>query len=64
MLIKITCPSCSSDTGFSVAKGSYKGPFRCWKCKSIFNITIEGNEVKSCAPFNQDDAWKIEKLKY
>ncbi len=64
MLVKIKCPSCESETGFSVYKGTYQGPFRCWKCKEIFNIKIEDNELKSCGPFSKDEQWKIEKLKY
>ncbi len=64
MLLKITCPSCNSETGFSVTKGAYQGPFRCWKCKEIFNIRIENNELKTVEAFSKDDLWKIQKLQY
>jgi hypothetical protein len=64
MLVKIKCPKCGGETQFSPPLGSYQGPFRCWKCREIFAIRIEANEVKSCGPLNQDELWKIKKLKY
>ena len=64
MLVTIKCIKCNSETQFSASGGSYQGPFRCWKCKEIFAVKIEGNELKSCEPFSQDEAWKIKKLKY
>ncbi len=64
MLMKIVCPSCKAETGFSVIKGAYQGPFRCWKCKEICNIKIANNELVSTEPFSQDELWKIKKLTY
>lgn len=64
MLVKITCPGCKNDTGFSPVGGRYQGPFRCGHCKTMYNIKIENSEVTSITAFNKDDLWKIKKLQY
>ncbi|MFC2011666.1 hypothetical protein ACFLVU_00910 [Chloroflexota bacterium] len=39
----------------SLAQPSYEGPYRCWKCRELFTIRIEGNELKSCEPLSQEE---------
>ena len=55
MLVKITCPKCDSEGGFSLADSIYEGPYRCWKCREVFAIRMENNELKSCEPMNQEE---------
>lgn len=55
MIIKILCPKCESESGFSLADSSFKGPYRCWKCRENFVIKIADNELKSCEPISQEE---------
>ena len=55
MLIKIKCSKCGSEGSLSLTKSSYRGPYRCWKCREFFTITIENNELKSCEPLSQEE---------
>jgi hypothetical protein len=52
-MITIKCPKCGTDGKLSLAQSIYEGPYRCWKCKELFSIKIEGNELKSCEPLSQ-----------
>ena len=58
-MAKFICPKCNSKSYFSLAQPSYKGPYRCTDCKTIFNVVIEDDEVMSCQPISQQD---IERL--
>lgn len=51
----IKCPKCSTNTGFSLRELTYKGPFRCWKCRGTFIVTIENQELKSCKPISEEE---------
>ena len=53
----IICPKCGDQSYFSVT--TYKGPFRCMKCKEVFNISIENGDLKSCQPFSQQELNKL-----
>lgn len=55
MLIKIVCPSCNVAGNVSLAQPSYEGPYKCWKCRELFSIKIEGKEVISCEPLSDED---------
>ena len=50
MQVNIKCQSCNSDSAFFIAKDVFQGPFRCWKCKSLFTIKVRNGEVDSCEP--------------
>jgi len=66
MIIKIKCPKCDTEGSVSLADTTYEGPYRCWKCKELFTIRLENNELKSCEPLSQEDFEKqqeIEELK-
>jgi DNA-directed RNA polymerase subunit RPC12/RpoP len=46
MMITIKCPKCGTEGSQSLLKPDYVGPYRCWKCRELFTITIVNNEVK------------------
>jgi len=54
-MVKITCPKCGTDGSFSLADPAYEGPYKCWKCKELFIIKIEDNELKSCKPITKEE---------
>ena len=53
MIIKIICPKCNSESGFSLADSSFEGPYRCWQCHENFVIKIAGDSLISCEPISQ-----------
>jgi len=55
MLAKIRCPQCDTDGTFSLADLVYEGPYRCWKCRGLFSIRIENNELKSCEAITEEE---------
>ena len=57
----VNCPKCADQSYFNLA--SYKGPYRCMKCKEVFNITIENSEVQSTEPINPKDTGKLNLIK-
>lgn len=60
MRITVKCPSCLAESTMSLRDRSYQGPYRCWKCKSLFSIVIEGSEVKSCQPLSAEEFQRIQ----
>lgn len=62
MLMKIKCPKCDAENSFSLTESSYQGPYRCWKCKELFSIRIEDNELKSCEPLSQEEFDKQQEM--
>ena len=55
LLIKFKCPKCDIDNSYSLADSNYQGPYRCWKCRELFMISIEGDKIKSCEPLTQEE---------
>ena len=55
MLVKIKCPKCDTEGSLSLAESNYQGSYRCWKCRDLFTIKMENNELKSCEPLSQED---------
>ena len=55
MIIKFKCPKCNIDNSFSLTDSNYQGPYRCWKCRELFMISIEGDKLQSCAPITQEE---------
>jgi DNA-directed RNA polymerase subunit RPC12/RpoP len=47
MMITIQCPKCGTAGSQSLLKPDYQGPYRCWKCRELFTITIKNNQVTS-----------------
>ncbi len=62
MMVKIKCSKCGTEGSLSLAEPSYQGPYRCWKCRELFTIKIENNEVKSCEPLSQDEFNKQQEI--
>ncbi len=66
MLVTITCPECEAEGRFSVVEQTYDGPYKCWKCRQMFYIELDGKTLNTCRPL--DDAeferlQQVEKLK-
>jgi len=38
----------------SLAQMIYEGPYRCWKCRSLFTIVIANNKVQSCEALSEE----------
>ena len=55
MIVKIKCTKCSTEGSLSLSDPSYQGPYRCWKCRELFTIKMENNELKSCEPLSQEE---------
>ena len=55
MIVKIKCPKCDTESSFSPVESSYRGPYRCGKCRELLTIEIENNELKSCEPLSQEE---------
>ena len=62
MIIKIICPKCETEGSVSLADTTYEGPYRCWKCKELFTIRLENNELKSCEPLSQEEFEKQQEI--
>jgi hypothetical protein len=56
----ISCPKCSDQSYFNL--NSYTGPYRCMKCREVFNIVIENGEVTS-SQLGQQDPDKLKLIK-
>ena len=54
-MIKIKCPECETDGSISLAASNYQGPYRCWKCRELFTIKVDNNELKSFEPLGQEE---------
>ena len=54
-MIKIKCPKCGVEGSISLIESSYQGPYKCWKCRELFTITLENNELKSAEPLSQEE---------
>jgi len=62
MLVKIKCAKCGTEGSLSLSDPSYQGPYRCWKCRELFTIKLENNELKSCEPLSQEEFEKQQEI--
>lgn len=62
MLVKIGCPKCHIEGTISLLEADYQGPYRCWKCREMFVITLEGNQLKSCEPLSEEEFQKMQEI--
>jgi len=62
MIVKIKCPECETDGSLSLSDPSYQDPYRCWKCRELFTIKMEDNELKSCEPLSQEEFEKQQEI--
>ena len=61
-MITIKCPKCGTDGSMSLVQRIYEGPYRCWKCRELFSIKIEGNEVKYLEPLSEEEFQRRQRL--
>ncbi len=61
-MANVVCPKCKTESYFSLA--TYKGPFRCMKCKETFNIVIDKHEVTSCELTSQAEVNRLNVRKH
>jgi hypothetical protein len=64
-LIEIKCPDCESVGKMSLAQTLYEGPYRCWKCRSLFQIVLANDKLQSIKPITEEEfqAWQdLQKL--
>ena len=62
MIVKIKCAKCGIEGSLSLSESSYQGPYRCWKCRELFTIRMENNELKSCEPLSQEEFEKQQEI--
>ena len=62
MMIKIKCPECGTEGSMSLLESSYEGPYKCWKCRALFTIRLENNELKACEPLSQEEFEKQQEI--
>ena len=62
MLVKIICPKCGAEGSFSLVESSYQGPYRCWKCRGIFTISMENGKLESCEPLSEEEFEKQQEI--
>jgi C4-type Zn-finger protein len=63
MLVKIKCPVCQTEGTLSLVESSYEGPYRCWRCRALFTIRLNDNELTSCEPLSEEDLHKQQQEK-
>ncbi|MFC1937466.1 hypothetical protein ACFLWY_02760 [Chloroflexota bacterium] len=63
MMMKIKCPECGVEGSLSLADVIYEGPYRCWKCRALFSIRIENDELKSCEPLSEEEFNRQQEIK-
>lgn len=49
-MLAVECPECSVKGSIFLCQPVYEGPYRCWKCRSLFTVEIENNESGSAPP--------------
>lgn len=60
MILKIKCTECGTEGNLSLTDPVYQGPYRCWKCRALFTIRIENNELKACEPLTEAELQRHE----
>jgi hypothetical protein len=47
----------------SLVQSVFRGPYRCWKCRSLFNIAIENGRVLFFEPLSEEEfkRWQEER---
>ena len=64
-MIEIECPDCESIGKMSLAQTLYEGPYRCWKCRSLYKIVLANDKLQSIEPITEQEleAWQeLQKL--
>jgi len=62
MMAKIKCPKCNVEGSFSTIEPKYEGPYRCWKCRDLFTVSIEDGELKSWEPLTEEELTRLQEI--
>ena len=62
MMVKIKCPKCETEGSLSLVEADYQGPYRCWKCRELFTLTLKNNKLKSCEPLSEEEFEKLQQI--
>lgn len=62
MLVTITCPNCNSDGRISLCEPDYEGPYKCWKCRKLYRVTIENDKLTECNDLSDEEFEKERQL--
>jgi transcription elongation factor Elf1 len=54
-MIVIDCPQCGAETRLSLLNPNYKGAFRCWKCRRLFDIEIVNDKLEFYQPLSEEE---------
>jgi transcription elongation factor Elf1 len=54
-MIAINCSQCGAETKLSLLNSNYKGTFRCWKCRRLFDIEIVNDELELYQPLSEEE---------
>lgn len=54
-MFTIECPECTTKTNLSLDDSIYQGPFRCWKCRTLFRVVIQNSKMKAYEPMNEEE---------
>lgn len=63
MWMKIKCPACQTEGSSSLVESSYKGQYRCWKCRALYSVEIDNGELVSYQPITEEDLEEIKAKK-
>ena len=66
MMTKVTCPDCGTEGSISMLESDFEGPYMCWKCRSLYKLTLKNSILSSCEPLSQEEfdrMREIQKLK-
>ncbi|MFC1929250.1 hypothetical protein ACFLW6_00035 [Chloroflexota bacterium] len=63
MLFKIKCPECAVEGTMSLVESSYAGPYKCWKCRALFTVSLEDGELKSWEPLSEEEFQRQQEIK-
>ena len=54
-MIEIKCPACEAVGKMSLDQPLFEGPYRCWKCRSLYTIVIANDRVQSFEPMSEEE---------
>ena len=59
-MIEIACPSCGAVRKMGLIDDIFEGPYRCWKCRSLFSVVIANKKLQSWEPMTEEEfeAWQ------
>ena len=63
MFVKILCPACQTECTMSLIESSYKGPYRCWKCRALFTIELKNNKLTAYKALSEETFKKQQEKK-